>query len=109
VSDDSEPEPDVALVAVADWSREHPRTAFLVVEVAESSQAKDRLKAVLYAAAGVVEYWNVDVHADTVEVHRDPKATGYQRTERARRGAVLQLEAFTDLQIRIDDILPPRV
>jgi Uma2 family endonuclease len=73
--DDSEPEPDLAVVRLEDArSREHhPRTAVLIVEVAGDSLRLDRqTKAALYARAGIPEYWIVNLAETTVEVHRDP-------------------------------------
>ncbi len=72
---DSDPEPDVSVIAGRreDFTA-HPRTAVLVVEVADSSLGYDRTdKASLYAAAGVADYWVVDVAGRTVEVFRDPR------------------------------------
>jgi Uma2 family endonuclease len=83
--EDSEPEPDLAVVRLADArSREHhPRTALLVVEVAGDSLRLDRqTKAALYARAGIPEYWIVNLAESTVEVHRDPDAeTGAYRAK----------------------------
>jgi len=74
LSDDSEPEPDVALVAPGDYARAHPAAALLVVEVSESSLRKDReVKAAVYAAAGVPEYWIVNLVDRVFEVHRGPR------------------------------------
>src|SRR3954449_1525999 len=59
---DSAPQPDLA------WLRRHnyktqrptPEDVLLVIEVADSSLAKDRgLKAGLYAEAGIADYWIV--------------------------------------------------
>jgi len=55
LDDESEPEPDVAVVegGVEDYSREHPSRAVLMVEVAYSRLASDRhRKNSLYARAG---------------------------------------------------------
>jgi Uma2 family endonuclease len=83
---DSEPEPDLALVEARDHRDEHPNTALLVVEVADSSLRFDReFKAPAYAEAGVPEYWLVDVKKKTIEIHRDPTPGGY-RTRIVRRG-----------------------
>ncbi len=55
-ADESEPEPDVAVVPLGDYSREHPSRAHFVVEVAHSSLRKDReVKGPLYAASEVAE------------------------------------------------------
>src|SRR5262245_5835817 len=56
LDDESEPEPDVAVVpgSFRDYAAEHPGRPVLVVEVSESSMALDRgHKASLYARAGV--------------------------------------------------------
>lgn len=80
-TDLSEPEPDLA---VAPPAREgHPRTADLVVEVSVTSQSTDlQVKARVYAAAGVGEYWVLDVPAREVVVHTDPAPTGYRLVRR---------------------------
>jgi Uma2 family endonuclease len=106
VSEDSEPEPDVAVVPDGDYDRAHPTTAFLVVEVSETSLNKDRLvKAALYAAASVEEYWIVDLSAGLVEVHTDPISGRYTRLTPARAGDVLRPRAFADLEIPVADFL----
>lgn len=74
---DSEPEPDVAVVEGSwqDYRDEHPARALLVVEVevAQSSGSFDReRKGPVYAAAGIPEYWVVDLAAAAVDVFRDP-------------------------------------
>ena len=71
----TDPLPDLAVVAgdprtvVA-----NPETARLVLEVSDSTLSYDRgEKASLYAAAGIADYWVVDVVNRQVLVHRDPK------------------------------------
>jgi Uma2 family endonuclease len=72
LDEDSEPEPDVAVVSAAARDR-HPARPALVVEVAESSLALDRgLKCRIYARAGVVDYWIVNLVDGVLEVHREP-------------------------------------
>ena len=77
LDDDSEPEPDVAVVAGEhrDYVGGHPTTAALVVEVADSSLGLDRrLKVGLYARAGLPEYWIVNLVEGVLEVHREPRS-----------------------------------
>ncbi len=71
---DSEPQPDIAVVEAREISdQHHPRSARLVVEVSDSSLALDRaLKLRLYARAGVPEYWIVIVEERQMEVYREP-------------------------------------
>ena len=76
LDDDSEPEPDVAVVAgeYRDYVSGHPSTAALVVEVADSSLGLDRrLKGGLYARAGLLEYWIANLVEGVLEVHREPR------------------------------------
>jgi Uma2 family endonuclease len=84
---DSEPEPDLALLAEKPPPGRHPRTALLVVEVAVSSHEADRgVKAELYATAGVPTYWLVDIPGKGVEVRTDPGPEGYRRCEIYKAG-----------------------
>jgi Uma2 family endonuclease len=107
-SNDSEPEPDVAVVAPGNYLDGRPRTAHLIIEVAQSSLAHDRAKARLYAAAGVTEYWIVNLPKELIEVHLEPHGEGYARVTRHGRGEELHLAAFPHIAIRVDDVLPPK-
>jgi Uma2 family endonuclease len=104
VPPDSEPEPDIALLAEEPPSGRHPRTALLVVEVAVSSHEVDRgAKADLYARAGVPAYWLVDVPGRAVEVRTDPGADGYGRCEVFREGATVPspVTGASDLDVAV--------
>jgi Uma2 family endonuclease len=75
VDPDSEPEPDVAVVTGSprEYVKEHPHTALLVVEVADTTLSLDRdRKARIYALAGIPEYWIVNLTERCLEVYRDP-------------------------------------
>ena len=107
----SAPEPDVAVVAghERDYMTGHPRNALLVVEVADTSLAQDRLtKGALYAAAGVPEYWIVNIRAACVEVLRAPEAETGRYRERTviGHGGRLTLAALPDVEVSADDFLP---
>jgi Uma2 family endonuclease len=75
--------------------------------VADSSLARDRAKAKLYAAAEVLEYWIVNLVDEVLEVHREPRAQGCATTTRHGRGEVLRLASFTDVEVPVADVLPP--
>jgi Uma2 family endonuclease len=107
LSDDSEPEPDFIVAPLVDYSHQHPGEAYLIVEVAQSSLRKDRrVKGLLYAAAGVPEYWIVNVVEGVFEVHRDPRPEGYASVTRAGRGESVAPLRFPDVAVRVDDVLP---
>ena len=106
--DDSEPEPDLAVIPPGDYDDAHPSVAWLVIEVAESSLSYDRLtKAPLYAAMGVPEYWIVNVREAAIEVHRQPEGDRYARVTSHGRGETITLERFADASIDVDDVLRP--
>lgn len=75
----SEPEPDLMVIPHGAPRPYHPGTAALVIEVAVSSQVRDlRQKPIVYARAGVAEYWVVDLDKGYVVVHRDPARDRYE-------------------------------
>src|SRR5215467_13899211 len=78
LDDDSEPEPDVAVVTGVprEYLGAHPATAALAVEVAEATLRLDRVKSGLYARAGIQDYWIVNLVERVLEVHREPHVGG---------------------------------
>ena len=77
LDEDSEPEPDVAVVPGEpdDYARAHPSRPVLTVEVAESSLRADRQhKGSLYARAGLADYWVLNLVDRVLEVYREPVA-----------------------------------
>lgn len=110
LDDDSEPEPDLAVVArlEAETAEPHPRNAALVVEVAGESLAYDRgIKCARYATAGIPEYWIVNLAEGVIEVSCDPSpATGrYQTTRTCRPGETLQPRFAPGVVIAVSDIV----
>jgi Uma2 family endonuclease len=75
LDEESEPEPDVAVVpgSVRDYRAAHPSRPPLIVEVSESSLHLDRShKGSLYARAGIPDYWIVNLVDRVLEVYREP-------------------------------------
>lgn len=75
LDDESEPEPDVSVVAgrVHRGAEAKPSRLALVVEVAASSLTLDREhKGSLYARARVADYWIINLADRVLEVYRDP-------------------------------------
>jgi Uma2 family endonuclease len=104
LTDDSEPEPDVALIPFG-YDDELPATAYLVIEVADSSLSKDRgVKARLYAASGIPEYWIVNVVDRSVEVYRDARDGAYRDVRACRSVDTITVTAFPDIEIAVDEI-----
>ena len=112
----SEPEPDVAIIQgdVRDFTKAHPGTAVLIVEVAETSLKYDRTeKAGLYAKVGIADYWILNLVDRQLEVCREPEEDASQPhgfrfslvTIHKSGGSVATLAA-NGLIINVDDLLP---
>lgn len=108
-TEDSEPEPDVFVIPNRDlWNHEHPDTAHLIVEVARSSIYRDKgPKAMLYGLSQVDEYWIVDHVDGVVEVLRDRRDGKWQTRTTHRRGEIIAMLRFPDVQLAVSEILPP--
>jgi Uma2 family endonuclease len=112
LDDDSEPEPDACVVrgVARDYRDDHPKRPALVVEVADDSLARDRVrKASLYARAGVADYWIANLRERALEVYREPVRSAraspgwrYIHVERFGPKAVVSPRA----RVRVADLLP---
>jgi Uma2 family endonuclease len=72
-TDNSQPEPDVYVIhAPSHTGREHPTSALLAIEVADTTLTRDRRKIPIYAAGGVEEYWIVNLPARQIEQYTRP-------------------------------------
>ncbi|MGH7314939.1 MAG: Uma2 family endonuclease [Candidatus Rokuibacteriota bacterium] len=115
LDEESEPEPDVAVVAgePRDYLASHPSRPALVVEVALTSLAFDREeKASLYARAGVADYWIVNLVDNVLEVYRNPVADPqaaygwrYASTATLRTGGSVTPLALPHSAIQVSDLL----
>jgi len=117
LDDESEPEPDLAVVRgePIDFLDGHPARPALVVEVAETSLKLDRdFKGAFYARAGLPEYWIINVRARSLEVHRAPgsdptRSIGWRYREIVVLGPADQVTplALGAHSIAVADLLPP--
>ena len=87
-SQDSEPEPDLAIVLGPDPryddNQPTPRDILLIVEVSDSSLEEDRgEKLQSYAAARIPCFWIVNLRAHIIEVYTSPRG-GRNPTYRSR-------------------------
>jgi Uma2 family endonuclease len=104
-SDDSEPEPDLAIVPPRRYADRHPDQAILVIEVADSSLDHDReTKAPLYASSGVPEYWIVDVKARCVEVYDRATGRRYGRLRTYSTSERIAPAAFADAVLELSEL-----
>jgi Uma2 family endonuclease len=101
----SEPEPDLAVARKDPTRREHPSELLLLIEIAHSSLRIDRgIKRMIYAEAGVPEYWIVDVNHAAVEVHTSPSTGSYTSVQTLGDGDVLGPTLLPEVSIRVADI-----
>ncbi|HSE06245.1 MAG TPA: Uma2 family endonuclease [Methylomirabilota bacterium] len=116
LSDDSEPEPDVAVTRGSrrDYRDAHPSRPALVVEVAESSLTLDREhKGSLYAQAGVADYWILNLVDRVLEVYREPRQDlaarfgwRYAWTEVLSSGSCASPLVAPGARVSVSDLLP---
>ncbi len=107
----SEPEPDIAVVAIdeLEYSDRHPgpNEIFLLIEVADITLNRNiGEKVVTYALAEIQDYWVVDVKARQIRVFRQPASGTYQE-RRLDEEDVLSLLAFPNVDVALEQLLPP--
>lgn len=103
------PEPDLAVVERLSEPGAHPTSALLVVEVSVSSLLTDTsVKPALYAAAGVPEYWVVDVPHQRLEIRRDPVGAEYRRLQVLGPGEQAAPLALDLPPLELAELLSPR-
>lgn len=111
----SDPEPDIAVVpGSARTNTARPTTAVLVIEVADTSLAYDTgAKASLYAAAGITDYWVVDLVHGRVHVFRDPQpdpvaphGADYLRRTTVLPGGTIVPVSAPNAAVAVADLLP---
>jgi Uma2 family endonuclease len=116
VGTDNSPGPDIAVVpgSIRDYATDTPRTAVLIVEIAESSLFMDTTtKAELYATAGVADYWVVDLAGRQLLVYREPAplptglgATAYRNHRALGPDDAISPLAVPTASVRVAELLP---
>ena len=107
----TEPEPDIAIARLRsdDYINSHPAPAdiILVIEVADSTIKFDReTKAPLYAAAGISEYWIVNLIDNRLEIYRQPEGSIYASIQIVTPPKSISLPQFPEIVIEINDFFP---
>jgi Uma2 family endonuclease len=106
----SEPKPDVVickpLPELFGPFEPSPEDVLLLVEISDTSIRYDtRIKAPLYAKAGIPEYWILNIPEDVLEVRREPANGEWLRTETYRRGQTIVALQLPDVTFTIDELL----
>ena len=107
----SEPQPDVMLLRWRDdfYQGGHPGPGdvLLLIEVAETSVDYDRgAKLSAYARAGIPEVWIVTRENRRIEAYTEPEGGAYARVRHAEAGARIAPQAFPDVVLDVDRVVP---
>jgi Uma2 family endonuclease len=105
----SEPEPDIAIVKLPESAYNHrhpePEDIFWLIEVAKTSLKTDlELKADIYAAAQIQEYWILDLSAKQIIVLQNPQDKKYTQRQIMKTGIITPL-AFPNIQVSVPILL----
>jgi Uma2 family endonuclease len=110
ISDKSQLYPDAAILSgmPRDYKAKLPQKALLIIEISESTLNFDRtVKARIYAAAGIPEYWIINLVNQQIEVLRKPTATdGYSEKILAKSGDRLSPVATPEMSFEVANLLP---
>jgi Uma2 family endonuclease len=111
---DGEPIPDVTIIAGqrADYRQAHPtpENVMLLIEVADSTEDYDTEdKALLYAQAGITDYWVSLVRRRELWVFREPSPEGYADPIRLREGDMISPLFAPSIVFEVRDLIhrPP--
>ena len=107
--DDSEPEPDLAIVQKLgrEYLAHHPypENIFWLIEYSNSSLNKDlEIKTKIYAQVGIAEYWVVNLRKRQLIVFTQPQDGEYAAKSTYSQGTVYPT-AFPELAIAVNSIV----
>jgi Uma2 family endonuclease len=114
LNDNSEPQPDIALV-VPDplYYEDHhptPSEVYLIIEVADRTLRNDLgIKATIYALSGIADYWVLDVNNRQLHVFREHSQDGYKSIAVLGDDASISPLQFPDVSFMVRDMLRPLV
>jgi Uma2 family endonuclease len=106
---DSEPVPDVAIVKplgeVYLAHHPYPENIFWIIEFSKATLSKDLgEKKDIYAEAGIVEYWVVNLKTPQLQVFRDLN-NGQYTTELTLTNGTISPLAFTDVAVQVERLI----
>lgn len=105
----SEPQPDIAIVRLPDtrYLKHHPYPAdvYWLVEIADTTLTYDlETKRRVYAAAGIQEYWVINIANRQLTVFKDLQENEFSTREVLQEGLIYP-SAFPDVAIAIDQLV----
>jgi Uma2 family endonuclease len=110
IDDYSEPEPDLTLLKPRPdfYAASHPLPSdvLLMIEVSHTTLRFDtKIKAPLYAEAGIAEYWVLNIPENVVEVRTDPVNGRYTKVDIFKHGESISPRAFPGFSFKVEEIL----
>ncbi len=105
----NQPEPDLAIVRVPSaQALPTPADTLLVIEVSDTTRIRDRSKKLpLYAGAGILEAWIVDLVAERIERYTEPVGGTYQIVAPVVRGEWIESTVLPGLILDVNAVLGP--
>ena len=77
-----------------------------MVEVSHTTVWYDKtIKAPLYAAAGIQEYWQLDINKEVLIVRTDPANGEYRSSRIVQRSETIRPQKLPDYTFSVDDLL----
>jgi Uma2 family endonuclease len=105
------PEPDVFVLTkpAHEYTRTPPASELsLIIEVSDTTLRDDlQIKAPLYARAGVLEYWVLDVTGRRLFMHRTPVDGVYTEVQPFLETESVALESAPGREVLVAELLPP--
>jgi Uma2 family endonuclease len=110
LNDLNQPQPDLAVIRYQEdfYKHSHPKASdiLLVIEVSDTTVELDRnIKFPKYASAHIPEAWLIDLRAERIEVHSDPKEETYGTVRIYQRGEEIFSETIPEIKFSVDNIL----
>ncbi len=107
--DNSEPEPDIAVVAPLGqgYRNRHPyaEDVFWLIEFSNTSLAKDlEPKRFVYASVNIPEYWVVNLKTSELIIFTNPQQGDYQSRQTLTTGTV-KPTAFPGVEVSVEQLL----
>jgi len=103
--ENSEPEPDIAILIPGDNSQNHPNSAQLIIEIANTSLSFDRKKASIYAKGNVPEYVIINLIDHKMESYKSPKDGVYTEVRILSRSEEFSSNSVQGLSFSLESIL----
>ncbi|HLO48106.1 MAG TPA: Uma2 family endonuclease [Kamptonema sp.] len=112
LNDNSEPEPDIALLMRDPlyYEDRHPTPSeiYLIIEIADTTLRKDcGIKAQIYAQSGIIDYWVLDINDRQLHVFREPSQEGYKSELILADSMSISPLYFPDASFIVSEMLRP--